>query len=62
MAKSYDKGYEIGYKDGKSGKSKVNAGHLWEGIKNSINPLGSVDEFVKGYSEGYRIGERDRNI
>ena len=60
MASSYQVGYERGYKDACAGKSKVNGAHLWEGIKNAINPLGNIDEFVKGYEEGYRIGSRDR--
>jgi len=60
MARSYQAGYDRGYKDACAGKSKVNPRHFWEGIKNAINPLGSVDEFVKGYEEGYRIGSRDR--
>ena len=61
MAKSYSKGYEQGYKDGYSGKSKhTNPSALWQGLKNVLNPLASVDEFVKGYEEGYRIGCRDR--
>ena len=60
MGKSYQAGFDRGYKDACAGKSKVNARHLWAGIKNAINPLGSVEEFVRGYEEGYRIGLRDR--
>jgi hypothetical protein len=61
MSKAYSKGYEQGYKDGCAGKSKhVNPKALWEGLKNALNPFGSVDQFVKGYEEGYRIGSRDR--
>ena len=57
MSGSYQRGYDQGFGDASSGKSKVNARHLWEGIKNAANLVtGSVDEFVRGYEEGYRKG------
>ena len=60
MANSYQKGYKRGYQDACAGKSKVNSAHFINGVMNAINPFGNIDEFVKGYEEGYRIGSRDK--
>jgi len=53
---SYNKGYQKGFSDGKSGKNKVNISHFLKGLT-SISP----GEFSKGYEEGYRKGSEARN-
>ena len=60
MSNSYKKGFDQGYNDAKSGKSKVNAQHFFAGVKNAANLMGSTKEFVKGYEEGYRKGSHDK--
>lgn len=60
MAKSYSEGYERGYADALAGRSKVNVGNFAAGVKNGINPLGSADQYVEGYAEGYRKGCQNR--
>lgn len=54
---SYSKGYDQGFNDGKSGKSKTNVNNFVKGLTSL-----SVEQYLKGYEEGYRKGCEVRNL